>query len=98
MFQLVAVEPLDQLLPAVDDELLGQRQRAQPLERARVQLQRALILELLEDVRLHLGDRAFGVDEVVVIELTQRGQRRPRLLLEHLIAPAHEIFGEVRRA
>ena len=71
MFQLVAVEPLDQLLPAVHDELLGERQRPQPLERARVQLQRALILELLEDVGLHLRDRALGVDEVVVIQLPQ---------------------------
>ena len=71
VLELVAVEPLHQLLPAVDHELLGERQRAQPLERPRVELERALVLQLLEDVRLHLGDRTFGVDEVIVIELTQ---------------------------
>ena len=32
VLQLVAVEPFDQLLPAMHDELLGERQRAQPLE------------------------------------------------------------------
>ena len=71
MLQLVAVEPLDQLLPAVHDELFGERHVPQPLERARVQLQGALVLELLEDVGLDLGDRAFRVDEVIVIELPQ---------------------------
>ena len=71
MLQLVAVEPLDQLLSGVDDDLLGERHGPQPLKGARLELERALILQLLEDVGLHLGDRTFGVNEVIVVQLPQ---------------------------
>src|SRR5688572_18135652 len=95
MFQLVAVKSLHELLAPVHDELLGQRLRAEPFEGARVELERALIFELVEDVRLDLRDRTLDVDEVIVIELPQRRERGPRLFLEHLIAPANELLGQI---
>src|SRR5687768_15839917 len=39
VFQLVAIQPFHQLLPAMDDDLFGKGQDSQPLERSRVQLQ-----------------------------------------------------------
>ena len=81
MLQLVAVEPPHQFLPRVQDDLLGQRQRAQPVVRARLQFQRALVLQLLENVGFDFFDRPFGIDEVVVIDVLQRLQRVPGLLL-----------------
>ena len=54
VLELVGVEPLHQLLPGVHDDFTGQRQAAQAVEGAGVELERALVLELVEDVVLDL--------------------------------------------
>ena len=57
MLHLVAVESADEFLPGVAHDLACQRQAAQPVEGQRVQLQRTLVFQFMDDVRLHLGDR-----------------------------------------
>ena len=54
MLELVRIEAFHQFLPGVHDNFTGQRQAAQPVERAGIELKRALILELGEDVVLDL--------------------------------------------
>jgi len=70
--ELVGVEALDQLLAGVEDDVAGQRQAAQAVEGARVELEGTLVLEFVEDVALDLVERALGVDEVVVEDLLER--------------------------
>ena len=96
--QLVAVEALDQFLAGVDDDLAGERQGAQAVEGAWVELERALILEFPDNVLLDLGERALGVDQVVVEDILEGKQRFPRLLLEHAVAAAGELLLEIRDA
>ena len=62
----------------------------QPLHGARVELERALILQLLQDVLLDLLERPLGVDEVVVEDFLERLERVPGLLLERLVAPPRQ--------
>jgi hypothetical protein len=52
--KFVAVEPFHQFLAGVDDDLAGHGHAAQAVDRARVELERALVFELLEDVLLDL--------------------------------------------
>ncbi len=79
------------------DDLAGQRQPPKPVEGARVQLQRALIFQLADDVGLHFGDGRLGVDEVVVEDLLEGNQRVVGLLLEDAVAVACQPLAKVRR-
>src|SRR5690606_39206650 len=66
VLELVTVETLHQLLPGVNDDFLGDRNYAQRVVRGGIQLERALVLELLENVLLDLLDLTLGVDRVVM--------------------------------
>src|SRR4051812_18296751 len=85
VFELVAVEALYHVLTGVHDNLARDGDAAQAVDRARIELERALILELLQNTLLDGFDRTLGVDEVVVENFLQRPQRVPGLLLERLV-------------
>ena len=57
VLQFVAVEPLHQFLARMDDDLARHRNAPQPIHGPRIELERALILELLQDVLLDLLER-----------------------------------------
>ena len=97
LLHLVAVQPADEVLAGVADDFAGQRQPPKPVEGARIQLQRALIFQLADDVGLHLGDGRLGIDEVVVEDLLEGNQRVIGLLLEDAVAVARQPLAKVRR-
>ena len=63
-------------------------QLPKPVEGARVQLQRALVFELADDVGLDFGDGRLTVNEVVVEDLLNGNQRVVGSLLEDAVAVA----------
>ena len=64
--EFVAIEPLHQFLPGVDDNFIGHGHMPQAVHRARVEFKGALVVELLQDVLLDLVQRAVRVDEVIM--------------------------------
>src|SRR5262249_57802246 len=68
---------------------------SEQVDGARVELERALVGQLLEDVLLDRVDRTLRVHEVVMENLLERAQRVPRLLLERLVAPARQRLVDV---
>ena len=92
---LVGIQPAHQVLPGMTNYLAGQRQIAQLVKGARIEFQRALILQLFDDVVLHQFQRRLGVDEVVMEDRLQRDQRVVGLLFEDLVAIARQFGVEV---
>ena len=80
--EFIAVQPFDQLLAGVNDDFIGHGHIAETVHGARIELESALVIELLEDVLFDFVQRALGVDEVIVEGLLERLERVPRLVLE----------------
>ena len=91
----VVVEAADEVLAGVLDDLRGQRDRRDEVIRLFGQLERALILELLDDAGLDFRQRTLRVDEVVVEDVAQRLQRLVGALLEDAVTVAGGVGGEV---
>lgn len=75
MGNLVAVEPLHEFLPGVDDDLTRDWDVAEPVDGPWIEFKSALVFELLEDVLLNLLDAPLRVDEMVMKDLLERPQR-----------------------
>src|SRR5688500_4563200 len=90
VLEFVRVETPHKFLPRADDDFARNGNSAQPIDGARIEFQGALILELLENVLLHLLDRSLRVDEVIVEDFLEGLERLPRLLLEHAVTTARE--------
>src|SRR5208282_287492 len=97
MLQLVGIKAPDELLPGMDDDFARHRNPPEAVDGARIQLKRALVLEFLDDVLLDLGERALGVDEVIMEDLLELLEGLPGLLLEDSVPALGEVLVEVRR-
>ncbi len=83
---LVSVQTTHEILTSMADDFAGQRQVAELVKSARIELEGALILQLADDVVLHQFQGCLGVDEVVVEDGLQRDERVVGLLFEDLVA------------
>lgn len=86
----VGVEAFYEFLAGVHDDLARDGDDAEAVVGGGVELEGALVLELVEDVALDLGEVALGVDEVVVENLLEGLEGVPRLLLEDAVAALGE--------
>ena len=71
MRQFVAVEPFHHFLARMHDKVACHGHASQPVHRTRIELQCALVVELLQNVLLDLLDGSSGIDEVVVENFLQ---------------------------
>src|SRR5262245_43445076 len=92
MLQRIAIQPVHQFLPRVNDDGTGHGNAAEPIDSPGVQLQRGLITKFLEDVLLDRVKGALSVNEMVVENLLQRLKRFPGLLFESLVPATSQSF------
>ena len=92
---LVGVEPVNEHLTSVQGKRLGERDRGNPIVGGLVELKRALVLELGNNPLLDLDDGTVGVDEMVVKDFPQGGQRIIGRFLEGLVATVGGSLVEV---
>ncbi len=71
VFQFVRIQSFHQLLARVHRDVFSEGDWTQSVEGSWIEFQGALILKLGQDVLLNLRNRAFGVDEMVVIDFFQ---------------------------
>ena len=90
VLELVGVEAFYEFLAGVDDDFASDGDDAEAVVGGGVELEGALVLELVEDVTLDLGKVALGVDEVVVEDLLEGLEGVPRLLLEDAVTALGE--------
>jgi len=95
VLDLIAVKPVHQFLAGMLDDLICQRNLSEAVKCSRVELQRALVFKLADDVLLDDLDQCLGIDEVVVEDLLERDQRVVGLFLEGAVAVAGEFGIEV---
>ena len=91
----VVVEAADEVLTGVLDDLRGQLDRRDEVIRLFGQLERALVLELLDDAGLDFRQRTLRVDEVIVEDVAQGLQRLVGSLLEDAVTIAGGVGREV---
>jgi hypothetical protein len=95
---IVGVQPHDEFLSCVDAEFAGNRDTGNPVERALVQLQRALVAKFVLNTPLHFIDRAVGIHIVVVEDLAQGFQRLVGDLLKSAVTVAGCLIRQIRSA
>ena len=92
---LVLVQPGHQVTPGMHDDVTDKRDPLHHVVGLLAQLQRALVLELLDDVLLHLLDGPAGVDEGEGEVLLERLQRRV-VVAEDLVPLPPRVLVHVR--
>src|SRR6266850_2350257 len=80
------------------DDVARDGHTSEPVHRMRIELQRALVFELLQNVLLDLLDGPAGIDDMVVKNFLQRLERVPGLFFERLVSPSRKRLIMVRGA